>query len=154
LLAAAGEANIRAVAAAVLADCYHIAVRHLRREPFSLLLWAQGALLALALAWYLPAAQTVPSPGIPRQLAAATEVTATGSQEQAATAAPVVVALVAVRMLAAVEPAVKATQVGRLRQLYLSAAAAAALQRLALPDREILRAQAAMALHRPSREPL
>jgi hypothetical protein len=54
----------------------------------------------------------------------------------------------------ALELAVKAIQVGLLRQLHLSAAAAAALQQWALPVLEPLRVQVAMAPHHPSREPL
>jgi hypothetical protein len=50
LLAVVAVVNIHQVAAVVLAGCYRMPIRHLRRGPFSLSPWAQAGLLALALA--------------------------------------------------------------------------------------------------------
>jgi hypothetical protein len=69
LLAAAEVVNPPLAAAAVLAGCYRIAVRHLRREPFSLLLWARAALLVCLEVLRLRRGQTLLLLGIPQLLA-------------------------------------------------------------------------------------
>ena len=70
MLAAAEAVSPQPVAAAVVAGCCHTSIKHLRREPFSLLLWARAALPVCLVEPRLRRGRTLPSLDIPRQLAA------------------------------------------------------------------------------------
>ena len=96
-------------AVAVLAGCCHTSIRHLRRGPFSLSPWAQAGLLVCFLVPRLLAAQTVPSLGIPRQLAVGmAEVTASPLALVVMVAQAAVVAAVLSQVLVALERVDKA----------------------------------------------